>query len=111
MGSAMKVTSRERVVLREVAKTLKREFAAREVIMFGSAARGEMDAFSDVDLFVVLPAVDWEREKKICDLCFEAGLKIGRVISTLCVSLHDLAKTPLRADPLVSNVKAEGVRL
>lgn len=107
----MKMTSVERATLRDVARTLKREFAAKKVIMFGSAARGEMDAFSDVDLFVVLPSVDWEREKKICDLCFDAGLKIGRVISTLCVSLHDLEKTPLRADPLVLNVMVEGKRL
>jgi predicted nucleotidyltransferase len=107
----MRLTENEEKVLSDVATSLKRDFAAIAVTLYGSAARGEMDQFSDLDLFVVLPRVDWEIEKKIGALCFDAGLDLGRVVSTLCVSQNELQNTPLRSDPLVLNVQREGKSL
>lgn len=107
----MRLTDQEKVLLRDLALALRDRHGALSIQIYGSAARGELEDGSDIDLFVVLPEVDWEREKQISDLCFEAELKCGRVISVMCFSQHELNDTPLRASPLVQAVRREGVSL
>lgn len=107
----MKLTPQERQLLRELARALREQHGATSIQIYGSAARDDLEDGSDIDLFVVLPEVDWHREKQISDLCFEAELKCGRVIFTTCFSEHELSETPLRASPLVQAVKREGIPL
>ena len=107
----MHLTQQERDVLAGVVRLLKTDFHAEQVLLYGSAVRGEMDKESDVDLLVVLPDVNWEIEKRIGDIAFDAGLEIGRVISTMCFSHSDLTDSPMRSSPLILNVRREGVPL
>ena len=111
MSRIMELGPKEQPVIAVLARRLKSEFGAERVVLYGSAARGTMDAESDVDLLIVLPFVDWEIEKCIGGLAFEAGLEIDRVISTLCFSVSDLEDGPMRASPLIRNVQREGVPL
>ena len=107
----MNLSHPERENLRSLANRIKSEFGAKRVILFGSAVRGEMDAGSDIDLMIVLPAVDWEIEKAIGNLAFDAGLEIDRIISIACFSVDDLAAGPMRASPLIHNINREGMVL
>ena len=107
----MNLTQHEREVLAGVVRRLKTDFHAEQVILYGSAARGEMDSESDIDLLVVLPDVNWDIEKRIGDIAFDAGLEINRVISTMCFSKTDLTDSPMRSSPLILNVRREGVPL
>ena len=86
-------------------------FGAKEVCLYGSAARGQMDAGSDIDIFLVLPEVNWQIEKEIIKLCFDAELKCGRVFSAVCYSVDDIENSPLKESPLVLNVRKQGRRL
>lgn len=95
----------------DLVRRLKSEFGATRVVLYGSAARGTMDSDSDIDLLIVLPSVDWEIEKRIGSLAFDAGLEIDRVISTLCFSVDDLENSPMRSSPLIHAVRREGVTL
>lgn len=104
-----RLTQQERDVVRGVVRRLKTEFDADQVVLYGSAARGEMDRESDIDLLAVLPNADWETKKKVCDVCFEAELEIGRIISVLCVSKEAAEKSALRSSPLLATVRREGV--
>jgi predicted nucleotidyltransferase len=107
----MKLTAQENRILARVVHTLRGEFGATRVDLYGSAARGDMDEGSDIDLMVVLPTVNWEIEKKIAHLCLEAQLECNRVVSTVCFSEQELRDTPLRSSPLVLNVRREGMAL
>ena len=61
------------------------EFAPVRVIVFGSHARGDAQPDSDVDLLVVLPAVDDKRE---------AAIRIRRVLARFRVSNNVVVTTP-----------------
>lgn len=108
---AMKVTRTERSVLRSLVQTLKTELGAKQVVLYGSAARGSLDRESDIDLLVVLPFVDWEVEKRVGRLAFDAGLEIDRVVSTLCFSEEEIKQSFRQTSPLLQNIRREGVML
>ena len=105
----MNLTPHERDVLASVVRRLKTDFHAEQVLLYGSAVRGEMDRESDIDLLAVLPKADWETKKKVCDVCFEAELEIRRIISVLCISKSALENSPLRSSPLLAIVHREGL--
>ena len=107
----MTLTKNERSVLQYLVRKLKSDFAAKQVVLYGSAVRDALDEESDIDLLVVLPFVDWEVEKRVGELAFEAGLEIDRVISTLCFSEEDMLQSFRRSSPLLHNIRREGVAL
>jgi predicted nucleotidyltransferase len=102
------LNAEERDALSRVTQTLRSRFGAREVILYGSAARGQLDAESDIDLLVVLPRVGWEIQKEIIAVCFEAELQCGRVISAVCYTTEEMEHSPLRSSPLVVTARREG---
>lgn len=107
----MELSTQEQDVLSTVAQTLRERFGATEVILYGSAARGQLDEESDIDLLVVLPELDWERQKEIIAVCFEAGLQCERVISPNCYTTEEMKYSPLRSSPLVLTARREGLPL
>jgi len=107
----MELTVEERKILSEVAQTLRDRFGAVEVILYGSAARGELDEESDIDLVVVLPTIDWPTRREIIAVCFDAELRCGRVISAICYTTDEIEHSPLRSSPLVVTARQEGQTL
>jgi predicted nucleotidyltransferase len=107
----MKLSKSENQALTELSRVFRDRFGAKEVRLYGSAARGQMDAGSDIDIFLVLPKVDWQIEKEIIKLCFDAELECGRVFSAVCYSIDDIQNGPLKESPLVLNVRKQGRRL
>lgn len=104
----MDLSREEREALTRVVQTLRDRFGVTEVILYGSAARGQLDEESDIDLLVVLPRLDWEIQKEIIGVCFEAGLQCGRVISPNCYTKEELEHSALRSSPLVLTARREG---
>jgi len=79
-----------------------------EVRLFGSAARGTMDEESDIDLFVVVPHLDWDMELAMYDAAFEAGLLANRPITLSIFTAQEVEGTPLRSSALLRQVRREG---
>ena len=107
----MKLSKFENQALIELSRVFREQFGAKEVRLYGSAARDEMDEDSDIDIFLVLPEVSWQIEKDVIKLCFDAELKYGRVFSAVCYSIDDVRNSPLKESPLVLNVRKQGRRL
>jgi predicted nucleotidyltransferase len=83
------------------------------VSLFGSTARGDGDAGSDVDLFIVRPtAVDDSRWREQLD---ELGETIerwtGNRASTVEISEPDLAKLVAEAPPILAELRADAILL
>lgn len=95
--------------IREAAQQLGR--AARKparVILFGSYARGEADAESDVD-FLVVQEDGFSRRREIVRL--QETLSPLRVPAEVLVVSHEEAAEPERAGDAVRDALAEGVVL
>jgi predicted nucleotidyltransferase len=104
----MKLTKQEQVVIADVSAGLKKTFKAEKVLLFGSAARGELDQYSDIDILAVLPERTWDIEKQILDLCIQAERHCSRVISTILYSSDEFYNSPLKESPLVLNAIKQG---
>lgn len=70
-------------ILTEAARRLVAEFAPKQIILFGSNARGVADSRSDVDLLVVCPIQGTRREMMVAMDRLMAGLEIARDIIVL----------------------------
>ncbi len=104
----MEMNDAERNVLAKVTQTLRERFHAKEILLYGSAARGQLDDESDIDLLVVLPKAGWEIHREISAVCFDAGLQCDRVISATCFTTEEMEHSPLRSSPLVLTARREG---
>ena len=107
----MQLTSQEKTILKDLVSQLRSKLGAQDVLLYGSAARGRMSKWSDIDILVILPHVDWSIEKQVTDLCFAAELECNRIISAQCMTRHEMCNTPLKASPFVRNIEHEGVPL
>jgi len=82
----------------------------REIILFGSYARGDYSKGSDIDLLLLLDHLDnpgAERERYMAIIC-DLSLKYDMVVSIIPM---DYASYHTRKTPLILNVQKEGVRL
>ena len=105
------LTPAERSALTTLVDQIQERFRPVEVKLYGSAARGELEVDSDIDLFIVLPSASQRIEQAISDLCYDAMLRCGRLFSAMVFAREEVADTPLRSDPFVLSVQREGVAL
>lgn len=96
-------------VLRFFATAVRRAVGSRlkEMILFGSRARGDAIAESDYDLLVIMDRVDPDIVNGIDRISGEALLKYSAVISAFPISEEDRAKR--KYSPLLINAAREGV--
>lgn len=80
-----------------------------EVILFGSFAREEHTADSDIDLLVILQSLGKSKRDLVFDIAWEIGFEAGVVFSVIPLARKDLAA--LQASPFLDNVYREGIRV
>ncbi len=74
----------ESAAIEAAVRMLKREFPVTKVILFGSKARGDHDAHSDIDLLVVASnLLHWKEEKAIVGALFDIGMDYDVIFSPL----------------------------
>ncbi|MCD6386360.1 nucleotidyltransferase domain-containing protein [Candidatus Sumerlaeota bacterium] len=99
-----------RDVLEAFKKEIKKIYGDRlkQIILYGSYARGDATEDSDIDLLIVLegkvkPGVEIDR---MIDVLTEMNLKYGVLISVYPASKEDFKKVN---SPLFINVRREGI--
>lgn len=93
---------------KEVRQRLTKELGKPvKVVMFGSQARGDATKESDIDLLVIVPAVDTQIRKKISGITWEVGLDAGKVICAIPTTKEKMKQDSFL--PFYKNVKREGI--
>jgi predicted nucleotidyltransferase len=107
-----KFTEREKAVKSFIEK-YRREYAekADDVILYGSYARGEADAESDVDVLIVWNGDLSAGRELAAELATEALVEHGTVISPKVISPGNYEAMKEMELPFIENVRKEGVKV
>lgn len=110
---AGRLTDKERQALAEFVEGLHDLFSGqvREVILFGSRARGEAEPESDMDVVVVLREVDLAASKGVRHLAVEVWLKHGIYVSTRVWSQAHWRRLEKLQTLLYQNIRRDGIEL
>ena len=84
-----------------------------KVLLHDSAARGEMQEFSDIDIYVEVPdTCDVEAIRlQISDIAWKIGFEHDRIMQTVVYRTCDVWDTPRRSSPFIKAVHKEGIAL
>jgi predicted nucleotidyltransferase len=100
---------REELAIVEAARTVKSEFPVEEIILFGSKARGDHDAFSDIDLLLVTTKpLHWKDEKAIVEVLFDIGMTHDVIFTPLFVSKEEWKGGLFAQFPIYSEILRDG---
>ena len=106
----LKLKRNEESAIEEATRILKKRFLVKEVILFGSKARGDSDRESDIDLLLLTTnPLDWKERHEIVDALFEVEMKNDVVISIIVNTLHDWNDGICTALPIHEDINREGV--
>ncbi len=110
MGT-VKTNYQDDPVLRDFKASARRVLGShlRELVLFGSRARGDETAQSDYDLLVVVDQVDEGVNRGIDEIAGQALLDHGAVLSAFSISETD--RTQRKFSPLLLNIRREGVAI
>jgi uncharacterized protein len=94
---------------------LERRFGARlrELVLFGSRARGDAHEESDVDVLVVVDALTLDERLEILDLAYDAGTDEGEhlVLAPLVLSTRGAHDLRARGRRIMAEIARDGVPL
>ncbi|ALA57014.1 nucleotidyltransferase domain-containing protein [Nitrospira moscoviensis] len=98
-------------VIKEFKRRIEHRFPGELVrlLMFGSHARGEATADSDIDLLAVIRSEDWRRGDDIRDIGYELEIEHGLVLSTQVMSQQQYNGRKASGSTFLANVEREGI--
>lgn len=95
--------------IEEASRILQAQFPIEEVRLFGSFARGEGTADSDIDLFVLTTrSVNYHEKAAMSDAVFEINLQYGVVIHLLITSGEEWRSPIWSQLPVYQDIRREG---
>ncbi|SMB96005.1 Nucleotidyltransferase domain-containing protein [Thermanaeromonas toyohensis ToBE] len=87
----------------------KKNLPIKAVILFGSQARGDYEADSDIDVLVVTERLDTEIREAILEAAFEISLSEDVMLIPLIYDLEKFESALFRSGPLYQNISQEGI--
>jgi len=95
-------------VVSKFAAELRARIPGARIIVFGSRARGTADADSDLDVLVVVEAIDTGTREIVNDAAWAAGFP-DVVVAPVIVARRDLESGPGRRSVFFQTVLREGL--
>jgi len=100
---------REREAIASAARLLKERFPIDRVILFGSKARGDADAHSDINLLLISSkALHWKEEKAVVEALFDIGMEHDVIFSPLFATSEEWENGVFKTFPIYDEITREG---
>lgn len=102
----------EKEAIRKATRMLKEKFPVKEVILFGSKARGDSSEESDIDLLLLTSQpLHWKVRHAIIDALFDVEMKHDVVISIVVNTVYDWHEGICTVLPIHEEINREGVAI
>ncbi len=100
-------------ILQEFIASVKKKYSdkTKEIILFGSYARGEATEESDIDILVITSGNRFEMQKNLSGIAVDILLKTGEYISAKAVSIEEYSFMKKINTGFYQNIAREGVAL
>lgn len=104
------IAEEERQAIQAASTLLKNRFPIKEIILFGSKARGDADDESDIDLLVLTERkITWQERKALISALFDLELCYNVVLSPLIVTEHDWYQGTFSILPIHPEIAQDGI--
>ena len=106
------MNSTEEMIINRFRESLLEKLQISNIILFGSRARGDADAFSDMDVIVVVSGqYDDSAREYISECAWEAGYEHGIVVVPVVFTQDEWQNGPERFSLLAQAVEREGLSI
>jgi predicted nucleotidyltransferase len=106
------LSSKQSRALSEIRQKVIQRFSIVDFLLYGSAARGEADDESDLDVLIVTAeALTRFKRHEITDIVFEVNLKFDTNFSTLVVDQETWETGVISVLPLRDEILRDGIRI
>jgi len=100
---------REHKAVSAAKRTLQKNFGVKQIILFGSKARGDADKDSDIDLIIIVEgSVHWKDEKAIVECLFDIGIQHDVIFSPLVVSTEEWESEQFKSFQVFCEIQRDG---
>ncbi len=100
----------DKKVLQQLKQMLQERVNVHQIILFGSRARGDADAESDMDVLVIVDQpINREVRHAVSECTWQAGFDAGIVVTAILFARDEWENGPEYYAPLAEAVRTEGV--
>jgi len=97
--------------LRKIAETLRKDYRAEKVMLYGSYARGEATDDSDIDILVIAPTTERMIERMTSVSRIVRTLRNGLPISPIVLTPEELRRRLDMQDAFFQTIMEDGIVL
>ncbi len=105
------LSSREKEAIAKASEMLRQKFRVKEVILFGSKARGDDSEESDIDLLLLtMKPLHWKERQSIIHALFDIEIAYEVVISILDTTVSEWENGIFTIFPIHQDIMRDGVK-